>query len=64
MTIVEPGSYTRRVGAISPSTAAFEVANYEGSSKTLIIKVCRYMRPWNGIQLAVVSIGMNNANCS
>lgn len=63
VTIVEPGPlYSYRVGAISVNSSPFEVANYDGSVGTLIIKVCQIIT-WNNIQLAVVSIGVNNDSC-
>jgi hypothetical protein len=56
------GEYSTRVGAISTKTSPFQVGRYSGSVGTLIIKVCG-IYPWNGIEIASVSIGVNNDSC-
>lgn len=57
------GEYTTRVGEIGTNTSPFQVGRYSGSSGNLMIKVCS-IYPWNGIEIARVSIGVNNVNCN
>lgn len=63
VTISAPGVYTQRVAAISDTTPPFEIGNYLGSIGTLYVRVCSFIS-WNGTKLALLSIGVNNINCS